>query len=806
MNDSLVESLSLQKLHGLTDIHQIKEQLAILKLEEANVDADLDSILQGQHQLNATLDKLELLRPQLHSLRTDTDGLLRVIDKTWSIAQGISDKVRQLDLEQSRVKTTLELLHDIQELKICAYGAHMAILENDYEMGASYIHKYLQFNVVPIQEIFTITTLPPESTNTLSNPDSSITNIPSNPDTDTLGLLGPSPVTQLESAQATLTNMVMEAFETAACNDKPDGIVRCFKLFPLIGKVDLGLDLFSAHICRTVSRSCQDGIRAAIEAGKQKMVYVDLLTKLFEAIATMIDRQIDLVETYYGPGRMLPVMVRLQREADIQSSIILGGLKETLQLERKVKEIQQYENQNRRKPQKGTSNLTDTQQMQPPVDPRELDLILGEITTVCQKAYYFDRFLRMRASDQVNTLKANASSDSLSENGKDGLMPTSSLNEQIHIFIGYYISIEDYFIRQSIEKALKIDEHDAASLTSSCVDDVFFILETSIRRGVSTSNTDCLAALINSIDRLLEVEFINVLQRRLSQAFTNSSGGIGLSGTSGSNHGSASADPKQMFIVTLNNIGVSCEYTIKLAKEVEELVNKTFGGVTQRDHEKIKSCLDVLTEHAHKFQNILQTWIENFFNQTVKPRIRPLMQTVYSDTKYILSEDEYNHHDATQTFLKRFANAFTKLVASYKQSLTESNYGLIINLTVESIVKDFERYILASTTASGGSAGGNGVAGTPGVKFNQLGALRFDKDVRGMTAVLADTTQWSMRDKFNRLSQISMVLNVESVEEVYEFWGVRAGPISWRLSSSEVRKILGQRIDFSADAIAKLNL
>ena len=62
MNDSLVESLSLQKLHGLTDIHQIKEQLAILKLEEANVDADLDSILQGQHQLNVTLDKLELLR------------------------------------------------------------------------------------------------------------------------------------------------------------------------------------------------------------------------------------------------------------------------------------------------------------------------------------------------------------------------------------------------------------------------------------------------------------------------------------------------------------------------------------------------------------------------------------------------------------------------------------------------------------------------------------------------------------------------------------------------------------------------
>ncbi|KAI8926979.1 hypothetical protein BC831DRAFT_511196 [Entophlyctis helioformis] len=51
-------------------------------------------------------------------LRTDADGLVAVIEKTWSVAQGISGKVRQLDLEQSRVKTTLQLLDDVQELKV----------------------------------------------------------------------------------------------------------------------------------------------------------------------------------------------------------------------------------------------------------------------------------------------------------------------------------------------------------------------------------------------------------------------------------------------------------------------------------------------------------------------------------------------------------------------------------------------------------------------------------------------------------------------------------------------------------------
>ncbi|KAH6576189.1 hypothetical protein BASA60_004657 [Batrachochytrium salamandrivorans] len=123
---------------------------------------------------------------------------------------------------------------------------------------------------------------------------------------------------------------------------------------------------------------------------------------------------------------------------------------------------------------------------------------------------------------------------------------------------------------------------------------------------------------------------------------------------------------------------------------------------------------------------------------------------------------------------------------------------MVVGLIIDSIAKDFERHLL---TFNGGGATGSAVGGSGssssgggGVRFNQLGALRLDKDIRGMTAFLSDTTRWSTRDKFNRLGQISMVLNAETVEEVYEFWGVKAGPISWRLSSNEVRKILGQRV------------
>jgi hypothetical protein len=61
-----------------------------------------------------------------------------------------------------------------------------------------------------------------------------------------------------------------------------------------------------------------------------------MMTRLFEVVASMIDQQEDMVESHYGPGSMHVVIVRLQREVDIQSSILLNEFKETRQIERKV--------------------------------------------------------------------------------------------------------------------------------------------------------------------------------------------------------------------------------------------------------------------------------------------------------------------------------------------------------------------------------------------------------------------------------------------------------------------------------------
>ena len=91
------------------------------------------------------------------------------------------------------------------------------------------------------------------------------------------------------------------------------------------------------------------------------------------------------------------------------------------------------------------------------------------------------------------------------------------------------------------------------------------------------------------------------------------------------------------------------------------------------------------------------------------------------------------------------------------------------------------------------------------LRFNLLGATRFDEDLRAVCAYLATMTNLGFRDRFSRLSQISTVLNLDSVLEIYEYWGSKRGT-AWRLSGAQVKKILLLRIEFLPEEINKLKL
>ena len=62
---------------------------------------------------------------------------------------------------------------------------------------------------------------------------------------------------------------------------------------------------------------------------------------------------------------------------------------------------------------------------------------------------------------------------------------------------------EEFYLEENVGKAIAIDEWSADALTTSMVDDVFFILQKCGRRALATGNLQCLCAILGQINNLL---------------------------------------------------------------------------------------------------------------------------------------------------------------------------------------------------------------------------------------------------------------------------------------------------------------
>jgi conserved oligomeric Golgi complex subunit 4 len=66
------------------------------------------------------------------------------------------------------------------------------------------------------------------------------------------------------------------------------------------------------------------------------MFYATTLTALFENIARIVETHTPLVDKFYGTGKMVRVIQRLQGECDRQGGIILDSLCDERNIQRKV--------------------------------------------------------------------------------------------------------------------------------------------------------------------------------------------------------------------------------------------------------------------------------------------------------------------------------------------------------------------------------------------------------------------------------------------------------------------------------------
>ena len=141
------------------------------------------------------------------------------------------------------------------------------------------------------------------------------------------------PSATLENAAGALCTLFLREFRKAA--DEADGerVTRFFKLFPLIGRAEQGLDVYGRYVCGGVAARARRELEVQ---EKGDFFYSTAMTRLFEHVATIVEQHGGLVDRHYGEGRMVRVVERLQTETDTQGGIIVDMFGEDKRIERKV--------------------------------------------------------------------------------------------------------------------------------------------------------------------------------------------------------------------------------------------------------------------------------------------------------------------------------------------------------------------------------------------------------------------------------------------------------------------------------------
>ncbi|KAJ8681166.1 hypothetical protein QAD02_016953 [Eretmocerus hayati] len=727
--------------------------LSELQEDEVAVNKQLDHILMRHCHVEAKLQSVGKVLQNVAVVRSEGEKFRGMIDHTNKLAEKVSAKVRQLDLARTRVCECQSRVNDILDLQLCSEGVATALRNEDYEQGAAHIHRFLLMDQQLLEK----------TADDVTGDHTSVT----------------SALALLQQAANQLRTVVNQKFDEAVKSEDLASVERFFKIFPLLEMHEEGLQKFCQYLCSKLQTTAQKNLKAALDLRstdkRAAVIFADTITLLFEGIARIIEIHQPIIETYYGPGKLLTCVGILQAECDSQVKKITSEFMKHRAIGRKTQLVNdQLKKQSSEK-----------------VSPKDLDLLLGELTIMHARAELYIKFLRRRIINdlEISTTDSQQWKDLL--NDFELLMKNSELSRCMQELLGAYLAIERYFMEESVNKAIGMDAFDQEQQTSSMLDDTFFIIKKCIKRAISSGSVDGVCAVINLAGGLLEGEFAQHLRNRLRQGYP--AGYLDLAQAYNAlqtsiQHGRLQTSDTEltrlMYLAYLNNAETSIKYVETLSTSLLGDIKKAFPIIQIKEKGKVESCLSGMKNASFTLRTVVDYGLEQLRVSAVKPRVTPWVDA-FLTVDHEFDEEELLTYDTDEQFVQTLIMNLDGLLQIFKNSLTESNYNALIGILTAEVTTRLEKVIFKST-------------------FNKVGGLILDKEIRALVSYFDTTTSWSVRDKFTRLTQIATVLSIEKVEELADYCGTDS--IAWRLTPTEVRKILALRTDVKADDIKRLKI
>ncbi|XP_050307529.1 conserved oligomeric Golgi complex subunit 4 [Anthonomus grandis grandis] len=739
---------------------QCHQELEQLKLEKEKLVSQLNGMLSQRTYIEDKVKGLSRLIPTLKVMKQEAQELVTTINDISDSSEKISSKIRQLDTARGRVDECLLRVNDLIDLEICSQGVQQAILDLDYEKGAAHVHRFLSMD----QSLLKRTA---NDTNNMSDMLKS--------------------VRTLQEATAQLRAIVEHKFDEAVNNEDLGSVERFFKIFPLLGMQEEGIKNFCTFLCTKVALTADKNLKSAISTPladkRQTVVYADTLILLFEGLARVIDTHQPLLETYYGPGRLLSALEILQKECDRQIRRVLIEWGKSRQIEKKIQQIADLS--------KMSSNSSFSKLEK--IDPKDLDILIGEITLMHFRCELYIKFIRRKVLADIEVGILDPEQKATQIKSLDSLILNSELSQCKHDLLSHYLRLEQYFMEESVAKAVSMDVFESGQETSSMVDDTFFIVRKCIRRSISTGSLDGICVIINNVCRVLENDYCDVLKARLKQGYpsgyldlTQAYNVLQNSIQQGRLQPGDTEQARTAFIVALNNADSSTEYVTALVDSVMKEIEVVCPNMNSKERGKLESCLSGISSVSAKLAEIIEYGIQQLKSAAIKPRINPWVDT-FMNFSHQLTEDELSAYEGGESFVQTLIMNLETLLSSFRDILSENNYNHFIQALTAEVTQRFEKVIMKS-------------------QFNRLGGLVLDKEVRSLAGYITSDTYWSARDQFARLTQIATILNFEQIEEIRDYWGSSDGGITWRLTPNEIKSVLALRVDFKSEEVKKLRL
>ncbi|XP_055596409.1 conserved oligomeric Golgi complex subunit 4 [Uranotaenia lowii] len=744
----------------------IDEACRRISTKEKEIDTRLEDILSQQCQLEGKMRNIGHALSSLSLVSDKSRKLSDMIGHTAQLAENVSAKVRRLDEARSRVSECQQRVHDLIDLQLCSQGVITAIKEEDFEKGAAHVNRFLAMDKNLLQK-------------TADDVSGSITSVS-------------KAVSTLEQAATQIRQVVNQKFDEAVRKDDMASVERFFKIFPLLGMHDQGLEKFMIYICSKLQAKAQKELRSSMDIAKAEkrttVAYSDTLTVQLENIARVVEVNQAIIENCYGAGRLVQVVKILQRECDDEVVKLVQEFNRNRQIGRRVSQINDYI-KNAGNTTMGHYRKASGGGSVDKLNAKDIDALIGEITIIHSRAELYVKFIKRRCANDLEKSSLDPTQRQAKLDELNELIQKSRLNTQMQELLGTYLLFERYFMEESVLKAIALDNLEQGQQCSSMLDDVFFIIRKCIRRSNGTQSLDGVCAVINNAASCLEQDFLNALKSTLKAGYP--SGYMDLAQSAfqsslqqGRLQTSDVDQSRTKFITALNNADMSTEFIETLWSMMADEIKMNFPSMTSREKEKLDSCLSGLKSVGDSLKALVDYGMQQLRASAIKPRLHPWVDQFITHN-HNMTEEELANYEAGETFIQFLIVQIDGLLTNFRTSLTPRNYDALVSIVTSEITTRLERAIKKST-------------------FNRLGGLVLDQEVRALSSFLTGATSWSVRDKLAKLIQMATILNLESVSELPEYWD--SSSATWRLTPTEVRTILALRIDFRMEDIKKLKL